>query len=70
MRKKEHLYTAPQITDECYIRRMTLDEAMPILERYINDAFMSGTVLIKIVHGKSGGNPQKCRSQQTGKSPW
>ncbi len=55
MRKKVQLYTAPQIADECYIRRMTLDEAMPILEKYINDAFMDGVIRIKIVHGKSGG---------------
>lgn len=55
MRKKEHFYNVPQITDECYIRHMTLDEAMPVLEKYINDAFMTGIIRIKIVHGKSGG---------------
>ncbi|MDD4923389.1 MAG: Smr/MutS family protein [Dehalococcoidales bacterium] len=55
MRKKEQLYNAPGIDDECYIRRMTLDEAMPILEKYINDAFMNGIIMIRIVHGKSGG---------------
>ncbi len=55
MRKKEHLYTTPLINDEVYIRRMTLDEAMPILEKYLSDAFMAGIIRIRIVHGKSGG---------------
>jgi len=55
LRKKEHFYNVPQITAECYIRHMTLDEAMPVVEKYINDAFMAGIIRIKIVHGKSGG---------------
>ena len=55
MRKKEPLYGTPRIDTECYIRRMTLDEALPILEKFINDSFMAGVIRIKIVHGKSGG---------------
>ncbi len=55
LRKKEPLYSTPRIDNECYIRRMTLDEALPILEKFINDSFMAGVIRIKIVHGKSGG---------------
>ncbi|MFA5629056.1 MAG: Smr/MutS family protein [Dehalococcoidales bacterium] len=55
MRKKRHLHTAPPIDGECYIRHMTLDEAMPKLEEFIDDAFMAGAIVIKIVHGKTGG---------------
>ncbi|HAS04585.1 MAG TPA: hypothetical protein DCR71_02325 [Dehalococcoidia bacterium] len=55
LRKKEQLYSAPRIDNECYIRRMTLDEALPILEKFLNDSFMAGIIRVKIVHGKSGG---------------
>ena len=44
-----------EIKSELYLRRLTLDEALPILEQYLNDAFMSGLSQVRIIHGKGTG---------------
>lgn len=43
------------ITDELYIRRLTIDEAIFRLERYIHDAFMADIRRVRIVHGRGTG---------------
>jgi len=40
---------------ELRIRHLTVDEALFRLERYLNDAFMSGLPSVRIVHGKGTG---------------
>jgi DNA mismatch repair protein MutS2 len=40
---------------ELHIRRLTVDEALFELERYLNDAFMAGLGQVRIVHGKGTG---------------
>ncbi len=44
-----------KITNELYLRRLTLDEALPMLEQYLNDAFMAGLSQVRIIHGKGTG---------------
>ena len=44
-----------ELTSELYLRRLTLDEALPILEQYLNDAFMAGLSQVRIIHGKGTG---------------
>jgi len=44
-----------EIKGELYLRRLTLDEALPMLEQYLNDAFMAGLLQVRIVHGKGTG---------------
>ena len=34
---------------------MTVDEAIPIIDKYLDDASMSGLTSIRIVHGKGTG---------------
>ena len=43
------------IGSELYLRRLTLDEAIPKLEQYLDDAFMAGLTQVSIVHGKGTG---------------
>jgi DNA mismatch repair protein MutS2 len=67
--KEERFYIAPQITDEVYIRRMTIDEALPKLDRYLNDAFMAGIARIRIVHGKGTGTLKQAVHDRLSKHP-
>lgn len=41
--------------DELHLRHLTLDEALPRLDKYLNDAFMAGLYRVKIIHGKGTG---------------
>ena len=43
------------VDSELRIRRMTIDEAMPKLDHYLNVAFMAGLPWVRIVHGKGTG---------------
>jgi len=42
-------------TDELHLRHLTLDEALPRLDKYLHDAFMAGLYQVKIIHGKGTG---------------
>ena len=43
------------ISPEIHLRRLTIDDALSLLDRYLDDAFMSGLAQVKIIHGKGGG---------------
>ncbi|MBI4312201.1 MAG: Smr/MutS family protein [Chloroflexi bacterium] len=43
------------VTDELYIRRLPVDEALFRLDAYLDAAFMAGYFSVRIVHGKGGG---------------
>lgn len=45
----------PIIANEIHLRRLTVDEALLRLERYLNDAFMAGQYKIRVIHGKGTG---------------
>jgi DNA mismatch repair protein MutS2 len=40
---------------ELRLRRLTVDEALWRLDRYLNDAFMANLSSVRIVHGKGTG---------------
>ena len=44
-----------EVSSELRLRRLTLDEALPKLDHYLNDAFMTGMSSVCIVHGKGTG---------------
>ncbi|MDD4873576.1 MAG: Smr/MutS family protein [Dehalococcoidales bacterium] len=69
MSKEERSNIAPQIHDEVYIRRMTIDEALSKLDKYLNDAFMAGIIRIKIVHGKGTGILRQVVHERLSKHP-
>ncbi len=43
------------VGDEVQLRHMTVDEALLKLDKYLNDAFMSGHRQVRVIHGKGGG---------------
>ncbi|MFC2026446.1 Smr/MutS family protein [Chloroflexota bacterium] len=44
-----------QISNEIHLRRLTLDEALPRLDEYLDDAFMAGMFSVRVIHGKGTG---------------
>jgi DNA mismatch repair protein MutS2 len=40
---------------ELDLHAMTVDEAMPLVQEYLNDAYMAGLKEVRIVHGKGTG---------------
>jgi DNA mismatch repair protein MutS2 len=42
-------------SNELHLRHLTLDEALPKLDKYLNDAFMGGLYQVRIIHGKGTG---------------
>jgi DNA mismatch repair protein MutS2 len=45
----------PSIEIELYLRHLTIEEARLKLDKYLDDAFMSGFIQVRIVHGKGTG---------------
>lgn len=50
---------AKEITTEIKLLGMTVDEAIPALEKYLDDAFLSGIAIVRVVHGKGTGALRK-----------
>ncbi len=48
-------FKAKNISPEINVIGMTVDEAIPIIDKYLDDASMSGLANIRIVHGKGTG---------------
>ncbi len=44
-----------QVSMELHLRHMTLDEAIPELDKYLDDAFICGLKQVSIIHGKGTG---------------
>ena len=46
-------------SDECpteiHLRRLTVDEALYRLDRFLNDAFLAGVPSVRVIHGKGTG---------------
>lgn len=42
-------------SNELYIRKQTIDEAIPKLEQFIDSSFMASRRYLRIVHGKGTG---------------
>ena len=44
-----------EVSNEIMLRLMTADEAMPLLDKFIDSAVIAGLPSVKIIHGKKGG---------------
>lgn len=53
MRKYKDADTTPE--NEVSLRRLTVDEALLKLDKYLNDAFMARLYQVRVVHGKGTG---------------
>jgi DNA mismatch repair protein MutS2 len=56
-------------SDELHLRHLTLDEALPKLDKYLNDAFMAGFYQVKIIHGKGTGTLRQAVRKKLDKHP-
>ena len=57
------------VNDEVRLRRLTVDEAVLKLDKYLNDAFMAGLVRVRVIHGKGTGTLRQVVSEQLSKHP-
>ncbi len=48
-------YDAKSPPEEIYLRRLTVDEALFRLDRYLNDAFIARLPTVRVIHGKGTG---------------
>ena len=55
--------------DEVHLRRLTVDEALLKLDKYLNDAFVSGLHRVTVVHGKGTGTLRHVVREQLAKHP-
>ena len=67
-RNKYHARTTPAI-DEVHLRRLTIDEALIQLDRYLNDAFMAGLYQVRVIHGKGTGTLRQVVREQLASHP-
>ena len=67
-RKQTHL-NRPEVTDELRIRKLTIDEALYRLDKYLNDAFMAGFFKVRIIHGKGTGALRQAVERKLSKHP-
>ena len=56
-------------TDELHLRHLTLDEALPKLDKYLHDAFMAGLYQVRIIHGKGTGTLRQAVRKKLDKHP-
>jgi DNA mismatch repair protein MutS2 len=57
------------VSDELHLRHLTLDEALPLLDKYLNDAFMAGFYQVRIIHGKGTGTLRQAVRKKLDKHP-
>ena len=57
------------VSDEVHLRRLTVDEALLKLDKYLNDAFMAGLFRVRVIHGKGTGTLRQVVSEQLAKHP-
>jgi DNA mismatch repair protein MutS2 len=51
--KKHHPGLTP--VNEVMLRHLTQDEALPVLDKFLHDAYMANLPEVRIVHGKGTG---------------
>lgn len=57
------------VEPELRLRRLTVDEALFKLDRYLNSAFLEGLTSIRIVHGKGTGTLRHAVRRELAKNP-
>ena len=55
--------------DEVHLRRLTVDEALIKLDRYLNDAFMAGLCQVRVVHGRGTGTLRQAVGRELSRHP-
>ena len=60
---------AKLVTNELHLRRLTVDEALLKLDKYLNDAFVAELYQVTIIHGKGTGKLRQVVRGQLAKHP-
>jgi len=55
--------------DEVHLRRLTVDEALLKLDKYLNNAFMAGLYQVRVIHGKGTGTLRQAVREELAKHP-
>jgi len=53
--REQEYYDGPPSIDELRLRYLTVEEAIPRLERFLHDTYLAGLNRVKIIHGKGSG---------------
>ena len=65
---KDYATITPAI-NEVHLRRLTVDEALIKLDKYLDDAFVAGLYQVRVVHGKGTGTLRQVVRGQLAKHP-
>lgn len=68
MNKKEYHTDLPAI-NEVRLRHLTVDEALPKLHQYLYDAFMTGLIQVRVIHGKGTGTLRQMVRRELARHP-
>jgi DNA mismatch repair protein MutS2 len=60
----------PDVSDELDLRGQTVDEALPAVERYLDDAFRASIPEARIIHGKGTGTLRRVVRDALAKHPF
>ncbi len=55
--------------DELHLRRLSVDEALPKLEQFLNQAFLTGLPVVRVVHGKGTGTLRQVVQEELARHP-
>ena len=55
--------------DEVDLHRLTVEEAVPELEKYLHDAFRAGFYQVRVIHGKGTGALRQAVRRELAKHP-
>jgi len=69
MHRNNQRADAKLVTNELHLRRLTVDEALLKLDKYLNDAFMAGLYQVTVIHGKGTGTLRQVVREQLAKHP-
>jgi DNA mismatch repair protein MutS2 len=59
----------PEINPELDLHAMTVDEAIPLVQEYVDEAFRAGLKEVRIVHGKGTGILRQAVMRELRKHP-